>query len=62
MEWLPMMDIQSVSILKKKGLRSATVLSKSSKHQLFLSHQMHHIKQRGIAIQIIFHHIYIYIY
>ena len=52
MEWLPTKHIQSVSIVRKKNLRSAIVLSESSKHQLFLSHQMHHIKQWGTAIQI----------
>ena len=36
----------------QKSLRSATNLSKSSKCQLFISLQMHHIKQWGIAIQI----------
>ena len=52
MEWLPTKHIQSVSILKKNNLRSAIVLSKSSKHRLLLSRQMHHIKQWGTAIQI----------
>ena len=52
MEWLPTKHIQSVSILKKNNLRWAIVLSKSSKHRLLLSRQMHHIKQWGTAIQI----------
>ena len=43
---------QSRRVLRKKSLRSETDLSKSSKCQLFLSLQMHHIKQWGIAIQI----------
>ena len=45
-----MIDIQSYSVLKKKSSKPALVLSKSSKHQLFLSHQMYHIKQWGTAI------------
>ena len=43
---------QSRRVLRKKSLRSATDLSKSSKCRLFLSLQMHHIKQWGTAIQI----------
>ena len=42
---------QSRRVLRKKSLRSETDLSKSSKCQLFLSCQMHHIKQWGTAIQ-----------
>ena len=47
-----MIDIQSNRVLKKKSFKSAIVLLESSKHRLFLSHQMHHIKQWGTAIQI----------
>ena len=48
-----MIDIQSDRVLKKKSFKLAIVLLKSSKYQLFLSRQMHHIiKQWGIAIQI----------
>ena len=43
---------QSRRVLRKKSLRSETDLSKSSKCRLFLSLQMHHIKQWGTAIQI----------
>ena len=42
---------QSRNVLGKKSLRSETDLSKSSKCQLFLYCQMHHIKQWGLAIQ-----------
>ena len=49
-----MIDIQSDRILKKKSFKSAIVLSESSKHRLFLSCQMHLIKQWGTAIQIFF--------
>ena len=44
-----MIDIQSNSVLKKKNFKFAIVLSKYSKHPLFLSHQMHRIKQWGTA-------------
>ena len=43
---------QSRRFLRKKSLRSETDLSESTKCWLFLSHQMHHIKQWGTAIQI----------
>ena len=47
-----MIDIQSNSVLKNKSFKSAIVLSESSKHWLFLSRQMLHIKQWETAIQI----------
>ena len=47
-----MIDIQSNRVLKKKSFKPAIVLSESSKYWLFLSRQMHHIKQWGTAIQI----------
>ena len=40
-----MIDIQSDKVLKKKSFKSTIVLSESSKRRLFLSRQMHHIKQ-----------------
>ena len=43
---------ESRGVLRKKSLRFETNLSKSSKCWLFLSCQMHHIKQGGTAIQI----------
>ena len=43
---------QSRRVLRKKSLRSKIDLSKSSKCRLFLSLQMHHIKQWGTTIQI----------
>ena len=48
-EWLHTVDIQSDNVLKKKSFRFAIVLSKSTKLRLFLSHQMHYIKQWGTA-------------
>ena len=47
-----MIDILSDRVLKKKRFQSAIVLSESSIYWLFLSRQMHHIKQWGTAIQI----------
>ena len=44
-----MIDIQSNSVLKMKNFKFASVLSEYSKHPLFLSHQMHRIKQWGTA-------------
>ena len=52
-EWKPNTATQSRRVLRKKSLRSETDLSKSSKCWLFISCQMHHIKQWGIAIQIV---------
>ena len=48
-----MVDIQSDNVLKKKSFRFATVLSKSTKLRLFLSRQMHYIKQWETAFWII---------
>ena len=49
----PNIVTQSRRVLRKKSLRSETNLSKSSKCQLFLSLQIHHIKQFCTAIQIV---------
>ena len=43
-EQKPNIATQSKRVLKKKSLRSGTVFPEFSKCQLFLSHQMHHIK------------------
>ena len=52
-EWLPTIEIQSYSFFFFFfSFKPAIVLLESSKHQLFLSSQMHHIKQWGTAIQI----------
>ena len=51
-EQKPYIATQSRRVLRKKSLRSEFNLSKSSKCRLFLSRQMHHIKQWGTAIQI----------
>ena len=51
-EQKPNTTTQSRRILRKKSLKSKTDLSKSSKCRLFLSRQMHHIKQWGTATQI----------
>ena len=51
-EWKPNTATQSRRLWRKKSLRSETDLSKSSKCRLFLSCQMHHIKQWGTTIQI----------
>ena len=45
-----MIDIQSDRVLKKKSFKLAIVLLKSAKHQLFLSRQIHHIKEWGTTI------------
>ena len=47
-----MIDIQSDSVLKKKSFKSAIVLLEPSKHRLFLSRQMHRIKQWETTIKI----------
>lgn len=39
-----MIDIQSNSFLKHKCIKSTTVVLETSKHRLFISRQMHHIK------------------
>lgn len=39
-----MIDIQSNSFLKNNFIKSSTVLIGSSKHGLFISRQMHHVK------------------
>ena len=49
----PNIVTQSRRVLRKKSLRSETNLSKSSKCRLFLSLQIHHIKQCCTAIQIV---------
>ena len=49
----PNIVTQSRRVLRKKSLRSKTDLSKSSKCRLFLSLQIHHIKQCCTAIQIV---------
>ena len=43
---------QSSKVLKKRSLRSGMERSLSSKHLLFLSFQIYHIKQWGTTIQI----------
>ena len=50
--WPPMADNQSNEELKKGKLEIRHRISVSSKLLLFLSLQMHHIKQGGIIIQI----------
>ena len=45
-------DNQSNKVLKKNNLRSSIEFPVSSKLLLFLSLQMHHIKQGGMIIQI----------
>ena len=49
----PNIVTQSRRVLRKKSLRSETNLSKSSKCRLFLSLQIHHIKQCCTVIQIV---------
>ena len=51
-EWKPNTATQSRRVLRKKSLRSETDHSKSSKCWLFLSCQMHHIKQWGTTVLI----------
>ena len=50
-QWLPTADIKSNKVLEKNNFSSGKFLSKSSKLQLFLSHQIHHIEQWGTAFK-----------
>ena len=47
-DWFCKVANQFIKVLKKNSLKSDMDLSLSSKHQLFLSLQRHHKKQRGI--------------
>ena len=50
--WFLHTENQSNKVWKNRSLRSGMERSMSSKHLLFLSFQIHHIKQRGMAFQI----------
>ena len=51
-EWFLQTENHSSKVRKKRSLMSGIVRSESSKHLLFLSFQMHHIKQGGTIFQI----------
>ena len=50
--WFLRTENQSNKVLKNRNLRSSIERSLSSKHRLFLSFQIHHIKQWGTTIHI----------
>ena len=50
--WFLHIENQSNKVRKKRSLRLGIERSMSSKHLLFLSFQIHHIKQRGTTFQI----------
>ena len=49
--WFLHIENQSNKVRKKRSLRLGIERSMSSKHLLFLSFQIHHIKQRGTTFQ-----------
>ena len=51
--WFLHTENQSSKVLKKRSLRSGIARSESSKHLLFLSFHIHHIKQEGTLLEFI---------